>query len=45
MMPKFNVEKNLDHGIFFYNCGNQDAHEKWNARKWCSKTEEQNIVK
>ena len=26
---------------FFYKCGNQTAHEKWNARKWCSKTEEQ----
>ena len=28
-------------GSWNFNCGNQTAHEKWNARKWCSKTEEQ----
>ena len=33
--------KELGSWNFIYKCGNQTAHEKWNARKWCSKTEEQ----
>ena len=37
VMPKFIFDKNSDHRIFFLNCRNQAAPEKWIARKWCSK--------